>query len=777
MATRHINEIGFKEVQLFKDQTLGIGAYGKVCRARCDNLDCAAKLLHETLFDRSAERLVSLHKEHRLPVRRFEKECEFLNAIKHPNIIQYLGIYHDSSSGLAVLLMELMDCSLTNYLETSQYLQSCGVPFYIQVNICHDVTLALSFLHSNGIIHRDLSGNNILLSGQPNIRAKVTDFGMASLSDQLSPRPLCFTYTMCPGTDAYMPPEAVKEQPLYSKKIDCFSFGVIVLQILTKKFPKPKDRWKEIEVNGFTAFVPVPEHERRHEHINEADSESPLLRVSLDCLTDKAVYRPSSHQLCETIRRLRETHKYRESVARTPVQDEQRDQLHVTSVDKRHLEEQIARLKECHTLEVDKLQKVIRNQAENLAEEIKQRDQIVRHQKEELYQKDIVLQQKEEALIQRDETIKARQSEIQRLKHQLDQERVHRTMLEKKVLKFEEQQQKFPPHTHHHEVQYPSPAFTAKTEVEQRTTKISLRWGEGWNMPCPMERGCDAVIKGSTVFFAVAGSTRVYNFSSTNNTCFSLPDCPLCFSSLAIINDELTAVGGSQLGSGGHPKLFSNKLYSFTESGLWIEKFSQMSTKKDSTTSLNTGTVLVVAGGRNKGSSCLNIVEVLSTETLQWFSAPSLPIPLRNASAAMCGSKVYLLGGVDRDFFGSKTVFTYSVNALVKSCEPKSLGARFMSSVTSPHMWNRVSDLPVTKSTCTSFCGYLLAVGGEDLDYVPTKDVYMYNPMHNSWKVVSQMLVARSNCVVASLPGNRLMVGGRAGIGLRNNNVEFASIA
>ena len=134
---------------------------------------------------------------------------------------------------------------------------------------------------------------------------------------------------------------------------------------------------------------------------------------------------------------------------------------------------------------------------------------------------------------------------------------------------------------------------------------------------------------------------------------------------------------------------------------------------------------MYIAGGRNKGSSCLNIVEVLSTETLQWFSAPSLPIPLRNASAAMCGSEVYLLGGVNRDFFGSKTVFTCSVNALVKSCEPKSLGARFMSSVTSPHTWNRVSDLPVTKSTCGSFCGYLLAVGGEDLDYVPTKDVYM----------------------------------------------------
>ena len=64
MAHQHA-EIGFKAVQLFKDQTLGIGAYGKVCRAKCDNLDCAAKLLHETLFDTNAEQLVAhTDKEH-----------------------------------------------------------------------------------------------------------------------------------------------------------------------------------------------------------------------------------------------------------------------------------------------------------------------------------------------------------------------------------------------------------------------------------------------------------------------------------------------------------------------------------------------------------------------------------------------------------------------------------------------------------------------------------------------------------------------------------------
>ena len=138
---------------------------------------------HETLFDplntmTLLQQQVAPQRIHRLPMRRFEQECEFLSTIRHPNIVQYLGTYQDPDMGLPVLLMELMDDSLTHFLETSTQ----PIPYHIQVNICHDITLALSFLHSNGIIHRDLSSNNVLLIG--NVRAKVTDFGMARIGDQ-----------------------------------------------------------------------------------------------------------------------------------------------------------------------------------------------------------------------------------------------------------------------------------------------------------------------------------------------------------------------------------------------------------------------------------------------------------------------------------------------------------------------------------------------------------------------------------------------------------------
>ena len=134
-------KIGFKTVIIFKDQTLGIGSYGAVCRAKCDDLLCAAKIIHPTLFDPTALHQIAPHREHRLPIRRFQLECDFLSTVRHPNIVQYLGTHQDPETRLPVLLMELMDDSLTHFLESSPQ----PISYHIQVNVCHDITLALSF--------------------------------------------------------------------------------------------------------------------------------------------------------------------------------------------------------------------------------------------------------------------------------------------------------------------------------------------------------------------------------------------------------------------------------------------------------------------------------------------------------------------------------------------------------------------------------------------------------------------------------------------------------
>ena len=139
-------------------------------------------------------------------------------------MVQYLGITLDPQSGLPILLMELLDGNLTDFLEHSDG----PIAYHVQVNLWHDITLALTYLHSKHIIHRDLSGNNVLLIGGS--RAKVTDFGMSMLTsvDVTKCR-----LTHCPGNAAYMSPEALIEPPIYSEKLDVFSSGVVALQIIT----------------------------------------------------------------------------------------------------------------------------------------------------------------------------------------------------------------------------------------------------------------------------------------------------------------------------------------------------------------------------------------------------------------------------------------------------------------------------------------------------------------------------------------------------------------
>ena len=159
-------EFGYRTVQLINTECLGTGSYGVVYKARCTELalTCACKILRSDFFNSEDE----------ADMKRFEQECSFLETISHPNIVQYLGTTKDPETKLTMLVMELMDENLTQFLGQSNE----PLAYYIQVNLCHDIALALTYLHSKDIIHRDLSSNNVLLIGA-GVRAKVTDFGMA----------------------------------------------------------------------------------------------------------------------------------------------------------------------------------------------------------------------------------------------------------------------------------------------------------------------------------------------------------------------------------------------------------------------------------------------------------------------------------------------------------------------------------------------------------------------------------------------------------------------
>ena len=304
MATPR-RELSYGSVQIYDKEVLGIGSYGKVCKAKCGQLPCAAKLLHDTLFQDNDPGTRNL-------VTKFLQECQFLSTIKHPSIVQYLGTATDPQSRRTVLLMELMDESLTRFLERL----TGPLPYHSQLNICHDVTLALAYLHSNGIIHRDLSSNNVLLIGEGS-RAKVTDFGMSKLMDM---NPRMTPLTQVPGTPAYMPPEALIASPQYSSKLDCFSHGVLAIQIITRNFPNPGEATRYVDDPRYpTGRVSIhyPETERRKKDIDLIEPSHPLRLIALHCLKDRDTERPSADELCGRLASLKREPRYTHSVEKT----------------------------------------------------------------------------------------------------------------------------------------------------------------------------------------------------------------------------------------------------------------------------------------------------------------------------------------------------------------------------------------------------------------------------------------------------------------------------
>ena len=394
----------YETVKLFTSQSLGSGSYGAVCKAMCDDLPCAAKIIHPTLLQFSIPgTTLNL-------MQKFEQECRLLSAINHPHIVQYLGTCYDPESKLPVLLMELMDESLTRFLERSHE----PLLYHTKVNLCHDIALALSYLHSNGIVHRDLSSNNVLLIAGS--RAKVTDFGMVKLYDanQRHHTPL----TLCPGTMVYMSPEALRDQPVYTDKLDTFSFGVLCIQIMTRKFPDPTNRVIIVEDSRFPTGrveVPIPETERRQSHINMINPAHPLLPVALTCLQDEGEERPSAQEICCGIATLKKATHYQRSV-----QLSQERNVHSPSGDQ---ERQIRELKRQLAQQAQSMQ-TLQSQlhARNEQQEIQQQQHKILRLRNLLTATNEQLQTLQQQITVKDEQLAYKDQQLQQLQAGIEEE-------------------------------------------------------------------------------------------------------------------------------------------------------------------------------------------------------------------------------------------------------------------------------------------------------------------------------------------------------------------
>ena len=198
----------------------GRGCFGAVFDVKYNGATCVGKRVLDILVGLGGYENVGAEQYSPL-IDKFKFECDLLRCFRHPNVVQFMGIYQPSKDvrGLT-LVMEKLCMDAKHFIENYK-----NVPLSIKLRILKDTSNGLLHIHSHRVIHRDLNAGNILLTDD--LRAKVADFGMSRVINTSGK--IHGQLTKMPGAPDYMPPEAKTAD--YDQSIDSFSLGIIYMYI------------------------------------------------------------------------------------------------------------------------------------------------------------------------------------------------------------------------------------------------------------------------------------------------------------------------------------------------------------------------------------------------------------------------------------------------------------------------------------------------------------------------------------------------------------------
>jgi serine/threonine protein kinase len=291
---------------------LGSGSLGVVVEAIWQQaITVAIKKLH--FLDEAALAAIGivLSTHELLAIRdRLLHECHTNSNLRHPNIVQFLGVVVDASTREPRMLM--MEHMSGGSLAVLLHGDAAGngraaLDTKRQVAILIDVCCALRYLHSRQppILHLDIKPDNILLDGVTG-RAKLSDLGESHLVQSVAQHTRRSTVigTTGPfgvGTPLYMAPEMRHVDDEKSSRTDMFSMGVVMCEVSSGRRPNPGPETERIA--GQRLLREVPEPERRAADIASMRNEQ-LRSIVEHLIVDEMRERSSAQQVLASLQRL-----------------------------------------------------------------------------------------------------------------------------------------------------------------------------------------------------------------------------------------------------------------------------------------------------------------------------------------------------------------------------------------------------------------------------------------------------------------------------------------
>ena len=297
---------------------IGAGAYGSVDEVAI-SVCGAAKKIHDIFQDSSEIPDDDISKAST----QFVKECQLMSTLRHPNIVQFLGVCFFEGSRLPALVMERLLTSLHDVLAPESRPPSGTPPplsFFklgLKYSVLHNVASGLDYLHHQTppIIHRDLSARNILLNSR--LVGKLADLGVARTVPRMRD---AATMTKAPGASVYMPPEAIApsasnaEKSKYDTSIDVFSLGVVTIFTVGETFPCDPLAPNYLDEDS-GVLIARTELQRRSEYMRNVKTKlhdcgqfcegHPLILLIQQCLHNGARKRPSIHEVLRLLEEAR----------------------------------------------------------------------------------------------------------------------------------------------------------------------------------------------------------------------------------------------------------------------------------------------------------------------------------------------------------------------------------------------------------------------------------------------------------------------------------------